>query len=83
MEKMIRKVKQNLKEAKDKHKRYAYLKRRHQEFQVGDHLYLKFKARRSSLKLGNYSKLAPRFCGPLEILAQIGPVAYHHVNHNH
>jgi hypothetical protein len=43
---------------------------------VGDHVYLKVKARKSSLKLGNYAKLAPRLCGPFEILARIGPVAY-------
>jgi hypothetical protein len=76
MEKMVRKVQHNLKEAQDRQKSYADLKRRHQEFQVGDHVYLKVKARRSSLKLGNCSKLAPRFCGPFEILARIGPVAY-------
>ena len=43
---------------------------------MGDHVYLKVKAQKSSLKLGNYAKLAPRFCGPFKILAQIGPVAY-------
>jgi hypothetical protein len=43
---------------------------------VGDHVYLKVKARKSSLKLGNYAKMAPRFCGPFEILIRIGPVAY-------
>jgi hypothetical protein len=51
-------------------------KRRHLEFQVGDHVYLKFKARRSSLNLGNCAKLAPRFCGPFKILARIGPVVH-------
>jgi hypothetical protein len=43
---------------------------------VGDHVFLKVKANRSSLKLGNYAKLAARFCGPFEILERIGPVAY-------
>jgi hypothetical protein len=52
------------------------LKRRHEEFHVGDHVYLKVKERRSSLKLGNYANFSPRFCGPLEILAQIRPMAY-------
>jgi hypothetical protein len=55
MENMVRKVQHNLKEAHDIHKSYADLKRRHHEFQVGDHVYLKVKARRSSLKLGNCS----------------------------
>jgi hypothetical protein len=43
---------------------------------VGDHVYLKVKARKSSLKLGNCANMAPRFCGPFEILARIGPIAY-------
>jgi hypothetical protein len=43
---------------------------------VGDHVFLKVKANRSSLKLGSYAKLAARFCGPFEILKRIGPVAY-------
>jgi hypothetical protein len=76
MESMVRKVQQNLKEAQDKHKSYADQKRRHLEFQVGGHVYLKLKARKISLKLGNCAKLAPRFCGPFEILARIGPLAY-------
>jgi hypothetical protein len=76
MESMLRKVQQNLKEAQDRQKSYANQKRRHLEFQVGDHIYLKVKARKSSLKLGNFSKLAPRFCGPFDILARIRPVAY-------
>ena len=43
MEKTITKVQQNLKEARDRQKSYAYLKRRHHEFQVGDDVYLKVK----------------------------------------
>jgi hypothetical protein len=43
---------------------------------VGDRVFLKVKARCSSLKLGNCSKLAARYCGPFEILEKIGPVAY-------
>jgi hypothetical protein len=43
---------------------------------VGDHVFLKVKANRSSLKLGSCAKLAARFCGPFEILERIGPVCY-------
>ena len=76
MENMVRKVQQNLKEAHNRKKSSADQKRRHLEFQVGDHVYLKVKARKISLKLGNCAKMAPRFCGPFEILARIGPMAY-------
>jgi hypothetical protein len=61
MENRVIKVQQNLKEAQDRHKSYMDLKIRHQEFQVGDHVYLNVKERRHSLTLGNYSKLVPRF----------------------
>jgi hypothetical protein len=43
---------------------------------VGDHVFLKVKANRSSLKLGNCSKLASCYCGPFEILERIGRVDY-------
>jgi hypothetical protein len=43
---------------------------------VGDHVFLKVKAKRSSLKLGNCSKIAAKNCGPFEILDRIGHVAY-------
>ena len=37
---------------------------------------MKVKAKQGLLSLGRCSKLAPRFCGPFEILANRGPVAY-------
>jgi hypothetical protein len=39
-------------------------------------VYLQKKPKRSSLKLGMCTKLAPQYCGPFEILERIGPVAY-------
>jgi hypothetical protein len=46
------------------------------EFIVGDHVLLKVKPKKISLKLGSYIKLATRFYGPFEILDRIGPVSY-------
>jgi len=48
----------------------------HKEFKVGDHVYLRVKPKKRSLKLGGCAKLAPRFCGPFKVLDRIGHVAY-------
>jgi hypothetical protein len=74
-EKMI-KIKQNLNTMQDRKKRYANKGINHREFKVGDHVFSKVKANKSSLKLGNCSKLVVRYCGSFEILERIGPVAY-------
>jgi hypothetical protein len=60
----------------DKQKNYVDKNIVYREFKVGDHVYLKMKSRKSSLKLGICAKLAPRYCGPLEILDMIGLVSY-------
>jgi hypothetical protein len=46
------------------------------DFKVGEHVFLKVKAKRSSLRLGSCPKLASRYCGPFEILENIRPVPY-------
>ena len=43
---------------------------------MGEHVFIKVKPKNSSLKLGSRTKLAPRYCGPFEILSRVGPVAY-------
>jgi hypothetical protein len=76
MEDQMIRIKQNLKVAQDRQKSYADKNRTHREFKVGDHVFLKVKTNRSSLKLGCCAKLEARYCGPFEILERIGPVAY-------
>ena len=66
----------NLKVSHDQQKSYADLKRTPREFNVGDHVYLKVKSKKSSLILGRCSKMASRYCGPFEVLVNIGPVSY-------
>jgi hypothetical protein len=68
MEDQMIKIKKNLKDAQDRQKCYANKNITHIEFKVGDHVFLKVKSNRSSLKLGSCTKLAARFCGPFEIL---------------
>jgi hypothetical protein len=49
----MKKIKQNLKAAQDRHKIYADKNINQREFKVGDHVFLKVKANMSSLKLGS------------------------------
>jgi hypothetical protein len=74
-EKMI-KIKQNLKVSQDRQKMYVDKGRSHREFKVGDDVFFKVNDNRSSLKLGNCSKLAACYCGQFYILERIGLVAY-------
>jgi hypothetical protein len=76
MEEKMLKIKQNLKASQDRQKNYADKNKTHREFKVGDHVFLKVKANKSSLKLGKCSKLAARYCGPFKILERTSPVAY-------
>ena len=65
-----------MKVSQDIKKRYADLKITPREFQVGDHVYIKVKPKKSSLRLGKYSKLSPRYCDPFESLVKVGSFVY-------
>ena len=53
MEQEVVKIKQNLKEDQDKQKSYANKHRVNRELNVGDHVYLIVREKKSSLKLGS------------------------------
>eukprot|EP00253_Pinus_taeda_P029444 PITA_29444 len=76
MEEMVKKVRSNLKAAQDRQKNCVDRKRRFKEYQVGDHVYVRICAKRSTLQWSGCAKLAPQFCGPFQLLARIRSVAY-------
>lgn len=76
MEQVVQKAKQNLKVAQDRQKEIADLKKTHKEFDTRDHVYLKVRPKRSTLKLRGCSKLEPRFCRPFQVLVGVGLVTY-------
>jgi hypothetical protein len=69
-------IKQNLKVAQNRQKSYADQKRTTREFKIGDHVNLRVRPKKSSLKMGASTKLAPQYRGPFEVLDRVGPVAY-------
>jgi len=76
MELTVKHVQSNLKIAQDRKKSNANLDRTQREFQVGEHVFVRVKLRKNSFKLGNCANLAPKYCGPFEVLTRVGHVAY-------
>ena len=76
MELIVKQVQGNLKVAQDRQKSQADLKRTQKKFQVGEHVFIKVRPKKSSLILGSCAKLEPRYFGTFEILSRIGKVAY-------
>jgi len=69
-------IRRNLKEMQDKDKSYENKHRVFKEFQIGEHVYMHIKPKRSSLRIGSCAKMAPPYCGPSAILERIGLVSY-------
>ena len=72
----MKQVQGNLKVAQDRQKSQADLKLTQKEFQVGEHVFINLKPKKSSLKLCNCAKLTSNYCGPFEILSKVGSVPY-------
>jgi len=70
------KIRQNLKATQDRKKTYVDKSRKTREFKVGEHVFLKVKLEKISLKLGRCTKIVLILCGPFDILDIIGLVAY-------
>ena len=69
-------IRQCLLMAQSRQKRYADVRRRPLEFEVGDHVFLKVMPKRGVVRFDKRGKLSPRFIGLFEILKRVGTVAY-------
>ena len=69
-------VQDRLNIARDRQKSYADKRRRDLQFKVGDRVFLKVSPWKGVLRFGRRGKMRPRYIGPYEIIARVGPVAY-------
>ena len=72
----VKVVRDNLKIARDRQKSYADNRCRDLQFEIGDRVFLKISPWKGVLRFGRRGKLRPRYIGPYEIIARVGPVAY-------
>ena len=76
MEAEVKRIRQNLKDMQDRKNIYVDKKRSYHEFLVGEHVYVRIKPKRSTMRWTSCAKLSPQYCGPFQILERVGPVAY-------
>ena len=69
-------IRQYLREAQDRHKKYAYTKRMDREYMVGERVFLRVQSHKSPINFRKGSKLVPHFVGPFEILEWTRQLAY-------
>ena len=72
----IENIRQKLITAQSRQKSYADRRRRPLEFEIGDHVFLKVSPVTGVGRSIKVRKLNPKYLGPFEILAKVGPVAY-------
>jgi hypothetical protein len=76
VEKQVQIIRENLKVAQSRSKRYADKRRRDLSFEIGDFVYLKVSPMRGTRRFKVKGKLAPRYVGPFKIISCKGEVAY-------
>ena len=76
MEDQVKLIRQRLKEAQDRQKSYADTHRTDRSYVVGDHVFIRIRPNKSTIRFGRGTKLSPWFIGPFEVLEKVGPIAY-------
>ncbi|CAJ2645059.1 uncharacterized protein LOC123908949 [Trifolium pratense] len=72
----VREIRKRMKVSQDRQKSYADKRRKPLEFEEGDHVFLRVTPTTCVGRAIKSRKLSPKFIGPYEIIARVGPVAY-------
>ena len=72
----IAQIREHMRIAQDRQSKYAKLRQKDLEFEVGMHVWLRVSPTRGVRRFGLKGKLSPRFVGPFEILERVGERAY-------
>jgi len=72
----VRTIRDRIKAAQDRQKKYANVRRTPLEFSMGDQVFLKVAPWKNMLRFGLKGKLTTCFIGPFKILQRVGLVAY-------
>ncbi|KAH9318175.1 hypothetical protein KI387_019944, partial [Taxus chinensis] len=76
MEQQVKMICEHLKEAADRKKNYADLKRVDRKYELGEKVFLQVKPKKISITFSKATKLSAPYVGPFEINEIINPVAY-------
>lgn len=74
--KQVKLIQDKIKVSQDRQKSYADLKRRDEEYEVGEMVLLKISPMKGVMRFGKKGKLSPKYIGPYKILDKVGKVAY-------
>ncbi|GJW06119.1 putative reverse transcriptase domain-containing protein [Tanacetum coccineum] len=69
-------IKNRIQAARDRQNRYANIRRKPLEFQVGDRVMLKVSPWKGVVRFGKRGKLTPRYVGPFKVIERVRTVAY-------
>jgi hypothetical protein len=73
---VVSQIRRHMQAAQDRQQSWADVRRRHLEFEVGDHVFLRISPTRGVIRFGRRGKLSPRFIGPFDVVERVGKVAY-------
>ncbi|XP_043710646.1 uncharacterized protein LOC122659614 [Telopea speciosissima] len=68
-------IREKIKATQSRQKNYAYRRRQHIQFRVGEKAFLKVSPIKGVVRFGKRGKLSPRYIGPYEVVARVGAVA--------